>query len=193
MGRTYIMGKCGRTIRGRETGLNLPNVLTLCRFALIPVYIAFFSAHRYKTAFMIVLLAGATDILDGYLARKRGQITQLGIMLDPLADKCMVLTVIISLLLSGKIPWQAAAAMLVRDAGMIIGSAFFHLRGKRTVPANSLGKMTTVLFYIAFLFLFFEFSYAVTFLWFAIGVSFIASIIYIILFFTMNKRADVTG
>jgi cardiolipin synthase len=142
---------------------------------------------------MIVLLAGATDILDGYLARKRGQITQLGIMLDPLADKCMVLTVIISLLLSGKIPWQAAAAMLVRDAGMIIGSAFFHFRGKRTVPANSLGKMTTVLFYIAFLFLFFEFKYAVAFLWFAVGVSFIASIIYIILFFTMNKRADVTG
>lgn len=170
--------------------MNLPNVLTLCRFALIPIYVLFFSLNYIKTAFLVVVLAGATDILDGYLARKRNQITQVGIMLDPLADKCMLLTVIVSLLASGMIPWQAAVAMLIRDAGMIIGAAFFHFRGKRTVPANIMGKLTTVLFYFAFLFIFFEFSFAIPYLWFAIGFSFLTSIVYIVLFMSLNREAN---
>lgn len=185
-----IMGRYGRSTRGRERGLNLPNILTLCRFALIPVYVVIFGLGHTKTAFFIVILAGATDILDGYLARKRNQITQVGAMLDPLADKCMMLTVIVSMLASGMIPWQAAVAMFIRDAGMIAGSAFFHFRGKRTVPANSMGKLTTVLFYFAFLFLFFDFSFAVPYLWFVIGVSFLTSVIYILLFLALNRQAE---
>lgn len=170
--------------------MNLPNLLTLCRFVLIPIYVVVFSLSHTKTAFLIVVLAGLTDILDGYLARKRGQVTQVGVMLDPLADKCMMLAVIISLLVSGMIPWAAAVAMFIRDAGMIIGSAFFHFRGKRTVPANSLGKLTTVLYYFAFLFIFFDFSFATAYLWFVIAVSFITSVIYIILFLSINREAD---
>ncbi|TMV47152.1 CDP-diacylglycerol--glycerol-3-phosphate 3-phosphatidyltransferase [Paenibacillus mesophilus] len=168
--------------------MNLPNLLTLSRFGLIPIYVVFFTANQLKTAFLIVVLAGATDILDGYLARKRGQITQVGAMLDPLADKCMMLTVIISLLVSGMIPWMVAVAMFIRDAGMIVGSAFFHFRGKQTVPANSLGKLTTVLYYFAFLFIFFDFSFAIAYLWFVVGVSFVTSIIYIILFLSLNRE-----
>lgn len=168
--------------------MNLPNLLTFCRFGLIPIYVVFFTTNHLKTAFLIVVLAGATDILDGYLARTRGQVTQVGIMLDPLADKCMMITVIISLLVSGKIPWLVAAAMFIRDAGMIVGSAFFHFRGKRTVPANSMGKLTTVLYYIAFLFIFFDFSFAITYLWFVVGVSFVTSVIYIVLFLGLNRK-----
>ncbi|GAA3412841.1 CDP-alcohol phosphatidyltransferase family protein [Paenibacillus hodogayensis] len=167
--------------------MNLPNLLTLSRFGLIPIYVVFFTTNHLKTAFLIVVLAGATDVLDGYLARKRGQITQVGIMLDPLADKCMMLTVIISLLVSGMIPWLLAVAMFIRDVGMIAGSAFFHFRGKRTVPANSMGKLTTVLYYFAFLFIFFDFSFALTYLWFVVGVSFVTSVIYIVLFLSLNR------
>lgn len=170
--------------------MNLPNLLTLSRFGLIPIYVVFFATNHLKTAFLIVVLAGATDVLDGYLARTRGQITQVGVMLDPLADKCMMLTVIISLLVSGMIPWLVAVAMFVRDAGMIAGSAFFHFRGKMTVPANTLGKLTTVLYYFAFLFIFFDFSFAIPYLWFVVGVSFLASIIYIILFLSLNRTED---
>lgn len=173
--------------------MNLPIFLTLCRFVMIPIYVVFFSLGYIKTAFLIVVLAGATDILDGYLARKRGQITQVGIMLDPLADKCMMLTVIISLLVSQMVPWQAAVAIFVRDAGMIVGSAFFHFRGKRTVPANWMGKLTTVLYYFAFLFIFFKISFAIPYLWFVIGFSFITSIIYIILFQSLNRQEESGG
>lgn len=170
--------------------MNLPNLLTLSRFALIPIYgILYYNEFRV-TAFFIILLAGATDILDGYLARTRGQVTQVGVMLDPLADKTMMIVVIISLLYSGHIPWAAAIAMFVRDAGMIAGSAFFHFRGKKTVPANMMGKLTTVLYYFAILFAYFEIPYAVPYLWAVIVFSFATSIIYVFQFLSLNRGQE---
>jgi cardiolipin synthase len=168
--------------------LNVPNILTLSRFVLIPVYLAVFFYGYPKSAFFILVLAGLTDILDGYWARTRGLITQVGVMLDPLADKSMMIAVMISLLVSGMIPWQAAVAIFIRDLGMIIGSAYFHFRGKQTVPANLLGKLTTVLYYLAILLIVFEVPLAVTYLWFVIAVSFLASIIYIIQFALLNTN-----
>ena len=80
------------------------------------------------TAYWIAVLAGLTDILDGHLARSRGQVTRIGTMLDPLADKAMMLAVIVSFLYAGYIPWEAAVALIVRDIGMIVGSAMIQLR-----------------------------------------------------------------
>ncbi|KEQ25246.1 CDP-alcohol phosphatidyltransferase family protein [Paenibacillus tyrfis] len=167
---------------------NLPNVLTVCRFVLIPVYLVVFGAGYIKSAFFVLLIAGLTDVLDGYIARKRNLVTELGSMLDPLADKLMMITVILSLVFSQMISWQAAGAMFLRDAGMIVGSAIFHFRGKKTVPANAMGKLTTVLYYVAILLIVFELPYAHTYLWFVIAVSFVTSIIYILQFKLLNKR-----
>jgi len=144
------------------------------------------------TAFFIMVAAGLTDILDGYLARRNNQVTHLGSMLDPLADKTMMITVILSLLITGHIPWSAGAAIFIRDLGMIIGSAFFHFRGKKTVPANWMGKLTTVLYYVAIMFVFFEQSFATTYLWAVIVFSFITSFIYIFLFVGLNKEQKVS-
>jgi len=144
---------------------------------------------------LVLALAGFTDVLDGYLARKNGQATQLGAMLDPLADKTMILVVVLSFVLKGLIPWEAAIAMFVRDLGMIISSTIFHLRGKLTVPANVMGKLTTVLLYVAFLFIVLEYSFdawnftfAVGFLWMVIVFSFITSVIYIFQFKLLNQK-----
>lgn len=166
---------------------NVPNILTLCRFALIPVYVGVFAAGYTKSAFLVLLFAGLTDVLDGYIARKRQLVTQLGSMLDPLADKMMMIAVILSLVFSQMIAWQAAAAMFLRDAGMIVGSAFFHFKGKQTVPANVLGKLTTVLYYVAILLIIFQLPYAHVYLWFVIVVSLITSIIYIVQFKLLNR------
>lgn len=171
---------------------NLPNILTLCRFLLIPVYLIIFGAGYPRVAFFVLLAAGLTDVLDGYIARKRKLVTQLGSMLDPLADKSMMIAVILSLVLSQMISWQAAAAMFLRDAGMIAGAAFFHFRGKMTVPANALGKLTTVLYYVAILLVVFQLPYAAVYLWFVIVVSFIASMIYIVQFHSLNRDQTAT-
>jgi len=168
--------------------LNAPNLLTISRFLLIPLFVVVFFTGHSVSAFWILVLAGATDVLDGYLARSRGQVTEIGSMLDPLADKTMMIAVIISLLISGMISWQAAAAMFIRDAGMIIGSAFFHFRGKKTVPANAMGKLTTVLYYFAIMFIIYRFPFAEAYLWFVIVFSFATSIMYIFKFKSINRE-----
>lgn len=170
--------------------VNWPNMLTFSRFLLIPVFIfVYFSnaMNHTELAFMVLLIAGLTDVVDGYLARKTGRVTQLGIMLDPLADKLMMLTVILSLLVSGVIELWAALIFFIRDAGMILSSAIFHFRGKKTVPANIFGKITTVLFYVAFLFVMFGLPYGKQILWSVILFSFVTSAIYIFKFRILNE------
>jgi cardiolipin synthase len=178
-------------VEERES-LNLPNLLTSLRFVLIPVYIAVFAKGYMIPAFVIMVAAGVTDVLDGYIARRSGQVTRLGMMLDPLADKLMLITVIGSLLISGHISWAAAAAMFLRDLGMIAGGLYFHFRGKKTVPANWMGKLTTVLFYVAIMLIFFEVPDAHSYLWAVIAFSFFTSIMYIAMFKALNKPSAET-
>jgi cardiolipin synthase len=174
--------------------MNLPNLLTLFRFLMVPLYLyIFFSdffpeSSRIFWAVGIILLAGITDIADGYLARKNRQVTQLGTMLDPLADKLMIIAVFASLLISGKIGLWAAIAIVFRDVAMIICSVFFHLRGKKTVPANIFGKLTTVLYYVALFMLMFDWSTAQSFLWFVIAMSYFTSIVYMFQIIEINER-----
>jgi len=162
----------------------------MVRFLLIPLFVVVFFSGNEIIAFGIFLLAGVTDVVDGYLARKNNQVTELGKMLDPLADKLMMLTAIVSLLISGKISWLVAGVIFFRDAAMIISSVFFHfVKGKKTVPANILGKLTTVFFYIAILFITFELPFHSQFLWFVVAFAFLTSAIYISEFRRMNKKS----
>lgn len=123
------------------------------RFALIPVYLwAFygFTSEHKVVALLVLLLAGATDILDGYIARKHGSITIAGQLLDPLADKLMMVAVLFSLIESNRVSWLVAGLLVLRDAGMIVGATFFYFQGKRAVPkANRWGKTTTVCYYLS--------------------------------------------
>lgn len=133
--------------------MNFPNTLTLFRFVLIPIYLwAFYgvtSEHKVG-ALLILLLAGATDVLDGYIARHNGSVTQVGQLLDPLADKLLMVAVLFSLIQSHRVSWFIAGLLVLRDASMIVGATFFYFQGKRAVPkANRWGKITTVLYYIS--------------------------------------------
>ena len=166
-------------------------MLTVLRFFLIPIYIVIFVKGHLIPAFLIVIAAGVTDILDGYIARRTGQITTVGIMLDPLADKLMIFTVMLSLLLTGYVSWAAAAAMFFRDLGMIAGGLLAHFRGKRTVPSNWMGKLTTVMLFASFMFIFFHASFAASFLWFVITFSYITSFIYLAQYRKLNKTSPV--
>jgi cardiolipin synthase len=168
--------------------MNLPNLLTLTRFVMIPLFfVAYFQGYPL-VALAIVLLAGLTDLLDGYIARHSGQITTTGVMLDPLADKLMMLSVVVALVIKREIPWEAAAVMAAREGGMIASSAFFHFRGKKTLQANALGKLTTFLYYVAIVLLFFDSPGGVPTLWCAIALSFVASAVYLLQFRNLNRK-----
>jgi cardiolipin synthase (CMP-forming) len=173
--------------------MNLPNLLTMVRFVFIPIYlIIFFSEYpepgRLYWALGVIFCAGLTDVVDGYLARRTKQITPLGIMLDPLADKLMMIAVFLSLLISDKISFWAAGAIFLRDFSMIFCAAIFHFRGKKRVPANEMGKLTTVLFYISLCLLLFRSSFAEIFLWLVIIFSYLTSFIYLWQIREMNEQ-----
>jgi cardiolipin synthase len=177
--------------------MNLPNSITIVRLFLIPLFVVlFFSdlAHANLYAFLVLLLAGLSDMLDGYLARKHRKITDIGKLLDPLADKLMMITVILAFVIDQRITWMAAAVFFLRDVGMIISSAFFHFNSSKTVPtANFFGKATTVFFYVAFLLIMFQLPYDTELLWGAISFSILTSFIYFVAFIRLNnpmKRAS---
>lgn len=177
----------------RDHTLNVPNLLTLVRFILVPVYLLIFFSEiplpsRLYWAIGVILLAGLTDVVDGYLARRNNQVTQMGAMLDPLADKLMLIAIFLSLLFSGKITFWAAFAILFRDFGMIVYGAIVHFQGRKTVPANFFGKMTTVLFYLVLFMVMFGVQYASVMLWVVIGLSYITTLIYMLQLKTINEK-----
>jgi cardiolipin synthase len=126
-------------------------MLTLFRLALIPVFpLVFFSnlEHNFLYALVIFLLAGITDILDGAIARKYNLITKWGIVLDPLADKLMLICVLICLFLDSYIPKAVVIVVILKEFFMILSGIFLYKKDT-VIPSNILGKASTFLFYIA--------------------------------------------
>lgn len=132
--------------------MNIPNALSLFRLCLVPVYLlVYFSElpHAHLWAIGVFALAGFTDILDGYIARKYNQVTMLGRILDPMADKFMVWAALISLSASKVIPWFVSIIYFIKESIMAYGSAkIFHLI-KDMPGSNFWGKASTTLFYVA--------------------------------------------
>ncbi len=131
---------------------NLPNLLTIMRMCLVPIFpFVFFSgnpnSHYY--ALGIYVLASLTDVLDGYLARRYDLVTVIGTVLDPLADKLMLLMAVGCLYLDHTIPFWAFLFILVSETFMIITGFYMYFRKKRfVIPSNRFGKATTVIFFV---------------------------------------------
>lgn len=133
--------------------MNIPNILTVFRLFLIPVFVmVFFSQgeHHLLWSMMIFLLAGATDLLDGYIARRYNLITQIGTLMDPLADKLMLITVLVCLAIQNFIPFWIAALVILKETVMILGSIrLYYSKHNIVIPANHFGKAATAAFYLA--------------------------------------------
>ena len=113
---------------------NVPNVLTLIRLLLIPVYVVFFTHGAKYQALTVFLVASFTDFLDGYIARKYKLITNFGKLMDPLADKIMVLSATLSMaignsLIAPVIPWAVVIILLGKEMLLISGSLFLYKQG----------------------------------------------------------------
>lgn len=141
----------------------VPNMITFFRLLLIPIFVlVFFSSmeNRLLYALGIFLLAGATDALDGYLARKYDVVSVVGIVLDPLADKLMLLTALACLFFNAEVPlWILILMATVEGMQILTGIYLYVSKTERVIPANKFGKTATILFTIAVaLLLIFPFS-----------------------------------
>lgn len=133
---------------------NIPNILTISRFILIPLIIIFLVKNMYLLAFLLLTLSALTDVLDGFIARKFNLITDFGKLMDPLADKATQLSILITLALkpapdgSSIIPIWILFIILLKEFLLIAGASFLY--GKDFVVSSKwYGKATTVIFYIA--------------------------------------------
>lgn len=140
--------------------MNIPNVLTTLRFILIPVFVFFFFSNlegNVLYATYVFILAGITDVLDGYIARTYNMITKYGTILDPLADKLMLLTVLICFTTKEYIPIWIITIVGIKELLMIIGGLIlYYSMDKTVVPANKIGKIATISFYIGIIAVAFE-------------------------------------
>lgn len=138
--------------------LTVPNMLTGFRFLLIPVLIVLFSVKQSTTigliSFWVFTVAAATDFVDGYVARKWEIETVLGRLMDPLADKALVTTVLVMLIPLGLIPAWVSLLIICRE---IIVTGFRGLAAStgKVVAAGQLGKIKSTLQYVALGFLIF--------------------------------------
>jgi len=132
--------------------LNTPNILSLFRLCLVPVFvITYFSGLPYANVYaaLIYALAAFTDFLDGYLARRFNLITNLGRVLDPLSDKMLTVSVLVCITIKNVIPLWAVAVVFVKELLMGLGGLLLHRRVKVNIPpSNLLGKVATTLFFV---------------------------------------------
>ncbi|HOA82740.1 MAG TPA: CDP-diacylglycerol--glycerol-3-phosphate 3-phosphatidyltransferase [Thermodesulfovibrio thiophilus] len=131
--------------------LNLPTSLTILRIILIPVFIMEAPTNPQFGAFLF-FIASVTDFLDGYLARKFKQITNLGIILDPIADKLLVISALIILVDIARVPAWIAIVIILREF-IITVLRFYALSRGVVIPAEKAGKAKTVLQMISILLL----------------------------------------
>ena len=136
--------------------MNLPNLLTCLRILMVPVILVLLARGEYGAAMWLVLAAGVTDVLDGFIARRFGLATYLGALLDPLADKILIVSAVVVLARSGLVPWWLAAAVIGRDLVILGGAAAWYRKARRLdmeptllSKANTFVQITLVYLVIA--------------------------------------------
>jgi cardiolipin synthase len=137
--RYFLLG-----VGGFNVGfLNIPNTLTIGRIVIIPVFLTAIIYKRYDYAFYLFIIAAITDMFDGLFARLKDQRTSLGMFLDPLADKFLIVTSIIILSVYGWIPKWLAITVISRDIIVVIGWFLVYLvSGTAKVEPSLLGRAT---------------------------------------------------
>ncbi|MDX6202867.1 MAG: CDP-diacylglycerol---glycerol-3-phosphate 3-phosphatidyltransferase [Frankiales bacterium] len=129
--------------------LNLANYLTMARLALVPVFVALFfvdgghSSGWRVAAWVVFAVASVTDRIDGDIARRRGLVTDFGKVADPIADKALTGSALISLSIVGELPWWVTVVILIREVG-VTGLRFWVIR-YGVIPASRGGKIKTML------------------------------------------------
>ena len=129
--------------------LTIPNAVSLVRLLLIPVFVWLVLIEQTAWAGALLGFIGATDWIDGYLARRLDQVSEVGKMLDPIADRLAVAVAVVLGLIAGVLPAWFAWAIIVREVVITIGAAYGWMNGVRRLDVRWLGKTATLLLYFA--------------------------------------------
>jgi len=139
-----------RTAPASPRLVNLPNGLTVLRLVLVPIFVAFLvegGTGSRIVAFFVFGVASVTDLLDGQLARRSGMITDFGKIADPIADKALTGSALITLSALGELPWWVTGIILVREVAVTVLRFWVIRHG--VIAASRGGKIKTVLQIVA--------------------------------------------
>lgn len=138
-------------MQDRNKNFNIPNTLSILRILLIIPFVVYYERDQILKAAVVLILSGLTDMLDGMIARRCHQITELGQMLDPLSDKLTQGAVAICLAVKQPILIPFLAVFVIKEA-LMVSAGIFLIGKKKKRPGGSqwFGKTATVLFYISF-------------------------------------------
>ena len=124
--------------------LTVPNVLTMSRVALAPLFLVLYVIRDTQAALLVFAVAAATDLLDGMAARLLDQRSRLGAWLDPLADKLLEACALVALAVRGELPWWLPILVLARDAAQFLGAAYLRAtRHEVPIAPTRIGKYAT--------------------------------------------------
>jgi cardiolipin synthase len=131
--------------------LTVPNLISLARLAALPIFIwlLVFRGDALGAALMLAAI-GASDWLDGVLARRLGQVTELGKFLDPMADRAAIAAALLGGWVAGVVPPALAAALVLREGLVAAASLWLAIRRLTQLEVRYLGKLATTLLYVAF-------------------------------------------
>jgi len=127
----------------------VPNAVTLARLLLMPLCAYLLATGRFGWGIALTAVVGSTDWVDGWLARRTGQVSRLGQLLDPLADRLLIASVAIALVIQDVVPWQAAVLLLARDLVLLCAWPLLKRRGIEPPEVILLGKAATLVLLIA--------------------------------------------
>lgn len=130
---------------GRERCVNIPNMITLGRILLVPVIVWAIASNQMSIAFVLFVVAGVSDAVDGFLAKRFNMTSELGAMLDPLADKALLVSIYVALGIWGAVPRWIVILVVSRDL-MIVSAVIVSWLFGRPIPLKPLmvSKLNTV-------------------------------------------------
>ena len=133
----------------RKDNFNLPNILSFTRIIIIIPFVLYFLNDDYLLSAAMLALSGFSDMLDGVIARKLNQITQLGKILDPVADKLTLTAVVICMGIKFPEIFILVVILSVKDLSMLLAGSYLLKKGIEPPAAKWYGKLATVFFYVS--------------------------------------------
>ena len=133
----------------RKDNFNLPNILSFTRIIIIIPFVLYFLNDDYLLSAAMLALSGLSDMLDGVIARKLDQITQLGKILDPVADKLTLTAVVICMGIKFPEIFILVVILSVKDLSMLLAGSYLLKKGIEPPAAKWYGKLATVFFYVS--------------------------------------------
>lgn len=128
--------------------LTVPNILSFLRLALVPVFLILLVIGEDLLALVVLAVSGFTDFLDGYLARRLNQVSKLGQLLDPAADRLYILAALLGLGWRDLIPLWLVAVIIARDVMLVVLAALLARIGHGAFPVNWVGKWATACLFV---------------------------------------------